>query len=102
MIIHDFNPNELKEYILKDCVILDFYADWCGPCKMLSSVLEEYSKSNDKVYICKINVDKYIDIAKKFGVMTIPALFLYKEGKLIKNNIGYLSLEELNNWINSD
>ncbi len=101
MIIHDFDPKELGNYILNNNVILDFYADWCGPCKMLSSVLDEYIENNKEIIICKINVDKHLEFAKKYGVMTIPALFLYKSGNLVKNNVGYMSKEELENWINN-
>ena len=81
MIIHDFDEKEFNDLISKDKVILDFYATWCGPCKMMSKVLEEYN--NEEVKIIKINVDKHENIAKKYGVMTIPTLILYENGKEI-------------------
>lgn len=98
MIIHDFDEKEFNDLISKDKVILDFYATWCGPCKMMSKVLEEYN--NEEVKIIKINVDKHENIAKKYGVMTIPTLILYENGKEIKKNIGFMPLDLFEKWAN--
>ncbi len=100
MIIHDIDESKFSEYINNEMVLLDFYAEWCGPCKMLSPVLEELAKiKNMNIY--KINVDKHPNKAREYGVMTIPTLILYKNGLLIKKNIGYLSLDELLKWIDA-
>ena len=69
-------------------VILDFYADWCGPCRMLSPILEEIAKENANVKVCKVNVDNEPELATKFGVMSIPALFIVKEGKITNQAVG--------------
>ena len=69
-------------------VILDFYADWCGPCRMLSPILEEIAKENANVKVCKVNVDNEPELAAKFGVMSIPALFIVKEGKITNQAVG--------------
>ena len=100
MIIKDFNQDDFENIISNNKVILDFYADWCGPCKMLSKVLDEFILNNKDLIILKINVDKHINLAKKYGVMTIPTLVLYENGKLVKKNMGYIRLDELEKWIN--
>ena len=76
-------------------ILVDFYADWCGPCRMLGSVLENI---ND-IEILKVNVDKYPDIAQRYMVMSIPTLLLMDNGKVIKNNVGFMNEEELKEFI---
>lgn len=84
------NFNETVE----EDMLIDFYADWCGPCRMLGPILEEVS-SEINLNILKINVDKYPEVAKEFGVMSIPTLVLIKNKKETKRNTGFLSKEEL-------
>lgn len=81
--------------------LIDFYADWCGPCKMLGSVLEEVK---DKIDIIKVNIDSYGDLANRFKVMSIPYLVFYKDGKEVSTNVGFIDkdtlmekIEEVNN-----
>jgi thioredoxin 1 len=80
-------------------VIVDFFADWCGPCKMLSPVLDELSSETDEAIIYKLNVDESPDIANKFGVTSIPTLISFKDGSEFKRHVGLLPkdaiLEEL-------
>ena len=71
--------------------VIDFYADWCGPCKMLGSILEEI---ND-VDIIKVNVDTYSDLANKFRIMSIPHLVFYKDGEIICSSVGFIDKETL-------
>ena len=71
-------------------VILDFYADWCGPCRMIAPILEEIAKEKADVKVCKVNVDNEPELATKFGVMSIPALFVVKEGKITNEAVGAL------------
>ncbi len=79
-------------------VLVDFYADWCGPCKMLAPKLEELSHDYN---IVKVNVDEFEDVAFKYGIMSIPALFLFKDGELIDKKIGYQEIDELRHWLES-
>ena len=84
--------NESLTDLTKDGITLvDFYADWCGPCKMLGSVLE----TMDDLKIVKINTDTYPELAQKYGVMSIPTVFIYKDGKEVNKFIGFKSKEEI-------
>ena len=87
--------DEFTEQIKNKLVLLDFYANWCGPCQMLSPILEELEKENKDLTIVKIDVDKNESLARKHGIMSIPALEIYKEGNLISKHVGYLSKDEL-------
>ena len=80
--------------LIKDIAVVDFYATWCGPCKMFGPVFEEASNESN-IYFVKVDVDKENDIARRYGVMTIPTVILFKNGEEVKRNIGYMSKEEL-------
>ena len=79
-------------------VLLDFYADWCGPCKMLSPVLSEIADEYaDVIRVAKVNVDDEPELAMKFGVSSIPMLVLFKNGKIISTSVGYRPKDEILN-----
>ena len=83
-------------------VLLDFYADWCGPCKMLSSVLHEIAEENaDTLKLCKVNVDEQMELAMRFQVSSIPMLVVFKDGQPVTKTVGYRSKEELNELLRS-
>lgn len=69
-------------------VLIDFWASWCGPCRMLSPVIEEIAGEVSDKKICKINVDEQPDLARKFGVMSIPTLVVMKDGKVVNKSLG--------------
>ena len=77
-------------------VLLDFYADWCGPCKMLAPVLHEIAEENaDTLKVGKINVDEQMELAMRFQVSSIPMLVVFKDGKALAKSVGYRSKAEI-------
>lgn len=84
------NKNEFDSTIKEGVVLVDFFADWCGPCKMIAPVLEELSeKYNGKATIVKVNVDNDPEVASRYGVMSIPNLVLFKDGNVVKQVAGF-------------
>ena len=82
---------DFYERIKNETLIVDFFAEWCGPCKMLLPVLDEI----DFVDVLKVNVDDFPDIASKFGIMSIPTLIFFKNGLEQEREIGYRGLDEI-------
>lgn len=71
-------------------VLIDFYATWCGPCRMVSPLVDEIAEENSDYQICKVDVDEAPELAQKFGVMSIPTLVVLKGGKVVAQNVGAL------------
>ena len=69
-------------------VLVDFYADWCGPCRMVSPIVEEISEEREDIKVCKVNVDSEPALAVRFSVSSIPALMVFKEGKAVRSEVG--------------
>ena len=84
-----------NEEINKEKVLVDFYADWCGPCRAMGEVLENINDLD----ILKVNVDEHPDIAAKYGVMSIPTVIVFSKGEEIKKQVGFLSKDDLLNWL---
>jgi thioredoxin 1 len=81
-------------------VVVDFWAEWCGPCRMIAPALEEISNSlNGKVKIVKLNVDENPGVASKYGIMSIPTLMLFKDGQLASRQVGAAPKQKLEQWI---
>lgn len=89
------NVNNFENLISNDVVLVDFFANWCGPCKMLSPVLDDIASERSNVKIVKVDVDKNEELAKKYGIMSIPTLLLFKNGQVINKHIGYISKDML-------
>ena len=84
----------------KDTLIVDFWAEWCGPCKLLSPIIEELAKEFEgKIYFAKVNLDNNQDLALKYSIRSIPTLLLFKKGQLKDTKVGLLSKTDLKDWI---
>ncbi len=85
------NEKEFEKEIKEGTVLVDFFATWCMPCRMMSQILEEVDRElNGKGKIVKVDVDQNENLAKKFGVMSIPTLVLFKDGKMVSKNVGVM------------
>lgn len=92
------SSENFKEEVLnsKTPVLIDFYADWCGPCKMMSPIIDEIAgELQEKAKVGKINVDENQDLAIEYNVMSIPTIIIFKEGKPVKTFVGVRSKSEI-------
>lgn len=96
-VIHLENEN-FEELIKNKKVVVDFYATWCGPCKMFGPVFEKVSNESSITFI-KIDVDAHEDIARKYGIMSIPTIVLLNNGKVEKKHMGFMTEDELKKFI---
>ena len=101
-IITDSNfDEEIKNSTLP--ILVDFWAEWCGPCKQIGPILEEIGKEKkDQIKILKLNVDENPQTPQKFGVRGIPSLMLFKDGKLVDTKVGSLPKGTLESWLDSN
>ena len=91
------NDSTFEQEVLKSNipVLVDFYADWCGPCKMLSPTVDEVANENDDVKVVKVNVDESQEVAIKYQVMSIPTLVVIKNGNEVNRSVGVIDKEEI-------
>lgn len=91
------NASEFEKMVLKSegTVLVDFWASWCGPCRMLAPVLEEFAAAHKDVTVVKVNVDEEAELAHAYRISAIPALLLFRNGELEKNAMGFQSREAL-------
>lgn len=88
---------EFDEKVLKSekVALVDFYATWCGPCKMVAPILEEIAEEHPEYVIAKVNVDEEPELAREFKIMSIPALFVIRDGDVVEKAVGYRNKEAL-------
>lgn len=101
--LKEISESEFDQEVMKETlpVLVDFWAPWCGPCKMLGPILEELAAENDsRLKVVKVNVDENPDLAQKYEVMGIPAMFLFKGGEVIDSFTGAMSKAALTEKIN--
>lgn len=93
MAVTKVNFDSFEEKVLKNpkTVLVDFYADWCGPCKMLAPLVEQISNENTACDVVKLNVDEAPDLAARYGVMSIPTLIVFKGGEIAGRTVGVQS-----------
>ncbi|MDR0217760.1 MAG: thioredoxin TrxA [Enterobacteriaceae bacterium] len=95
---NDFDGNKLKS---EGIVLVDFWAEWCGPCKMVAPILEEIASDYaGKLTVAKLNVDDHTETAPKFGIRGIPTLMLFKDGEKVAVKVGALSKDQLKEFLN--
>ena len=102
--IKNCNENDFEKEVLKSNlpVIVDFWAEWCGPCKMLTPILEELShEMKNEINVVKVNLDENQDLAMKYSIRSIPTLLLFKEGNLVDTKVGLLPKSEIVTWFKS-
>ena len=100
MLKHINSVQEFDNEVKEGLVLVDFFATWCGPCKMLSPLLEEIANENPNIKILKIDVDEVGPLAARFGIQAIPTLFLFKDGQVVEKRMGYQNKNQLLAFIN--
>ena len=101
MIIEINNEKQFNDIVADGTTLVDFFATWCGPCKMLSPVLHNLDETNQmpNIKIIKVDVDENMDIARKFNIQAVPTLILMKNGKISKVSAGYMNENDLLNFV---
>ena len=102
MALINITDEEFEDSILKNSgvCLVDFWAEWCGPCKQISPILEEIaSEENNDITIAKINIDENPKVATDYGIRSIPTMLLFSNGELKDTKVGVLPKQELNDWI---
>lgn len=95
-IIHLGDEKKFHELIKNDKVLVDFFATWCGPCKMLGPVLE---KVESDIKVIKVDTDEFEELARSYGIMSIPTIILFDKGKEVKRNIGFIDKDSLEDFL---
>ena len=98
--IKHVNKKEFENEIKKDRVLVDFFATWCGPCKMLSLVMEKYDNKG-VIPIIKVDIDEEQELSERFGITAVPTLIIFENGREPKRITGFMSEDELDKWVRS-
>lgn len=97
MSVLHINRESFEKIIAQDgkTVLVDFWATWCGPCRMIAPVLEEVAKERPDVTVCKVDVDEERELALEYGVSSIPTLLVFRDGKIVNQSIGAMPKERI-------
>ena len=103
MIIDITNENFENEVVKSDIpVLVDFWAEWCGPCRMIAPIVHEIAEQRSDIKVCKVNVDNNPQLCNQFGIDSIPTLLLFKNGEVTAKSIGYSNKAVLESFINKN
>ena len=105
MTILNVEDKNFREKVLESdkLVLCDFWAEWCGPCKQISPILTEIAKDyEEKILVAKVNIDENPEVPSNYGVMSIPTLILFKNGKSVSSQVGLLEKSSLTQWIDEN
>ena len=91
---------DFKNEISSGVTLVDFYADWCGPCKMLAPIIDDFSQETD-IKVVKLNVDESQNVAMEYGIMSIPTLIIFKDGEVATKHVGFATKEQLHGLVDS-
>ena len=81
--------NTLEESVNSGVAIIDFYADWCGPCRRVAPIIEEIANEQQSITVCKVNVDENSALASRYGIVSIPTIVILKDGEEVERMVGY-------------
>ena len=98
MKVIEVNESNFQNEILNGKVLVDFNATWCGPCRMLKPILEEFSETTS-VKVCSVDTDQNENLARNYNIYSIPCIILFENGSEVKRNVGLLSLDELKEFV---
>ena len=92
---HLKKEEDFEKIIKKGKVVVDFYATWCGPCQLLGPVIEEVAKEEKDIQFVKVDIDQFMNLARKYKILSVPTIMVFEDGKLIRSHSGYLDKHEL-------
>lgn len=101
MAVEMYNTANFDEKIAKGVTLVDFSATWCGPCNMLAPVVDKASEEHTDIKFGKVDIDKDMDIAMRYKIMSVPTLILFKDGEILSKSIGLISASELEELLNT-
>ena len=95
-VLHINNDNFHNEVLNSDKpVLLDFFASWCGPCRMVGPILDEIAQEREDIKVCKVNIDEQPELASRFRIMSVPTLMVLKDGKIVEQSIGAMPKHQI-------
>ena len=100
--VKEINQIDFKEEIKEGLVLVDFYAVWCGPCRMMHPIVDQISEEIKDVKVLKVNVDENEELARQYGIMSIPTFIIFKDGNMKEKKLGFMPKTELEKWLNEN
>lgn len=95
------NEAQFEDETKKGLTVVDFFATWCGPCRMMGQILEEVEETNPEIKIVKIDVDENPNLARKFGIMSIPTIVVMKDGEMAGKHVGLMQADDFVEFVKS-